>query len=233
MTTVPNPIAACIRIAYVEAGFMAGVAQFFPQWTPATMALLSMCQADDSKWHTVQATSSCPELIRQASSVPRPPSSLPGVDFEVSVSMDFIAAAFRTAEERRHRHIAAVDGGQYCGGYQWVLVIGAYPKTRAHKIVGYTLGVYVAHHVAIEGPAQYRAAPCFSNRSIAITCIAANGRQYVHRTESFFANASTMVGDHDFFKVLVTTWDTSDHMGYKHCLKEAGHMSFQAKARLL
>ncbi|KAG5178251.1 hypothetical protein JKP88DRAFT_248143 [Tribonema minus] len=119
LETVPDAVAGCIRLRQLHpAGFIATVAQYFPQWTPRMLALLWQSIAPTT-WTSLELFDEVPQVLLDTSDGLRRASCISAAKVKATVSLSAIQARMSRIEPKGGIIRDQRPTPRYYGGYWW------------------------------------------------------------------------------------------------------------------
>ncbi|KAG5185771.1 hypothetical protein JKP88DRAFT_254772 [Tribonema minus] len=220
--SVPDAVASCVRLRYLDIGFLAGTAHFFPLWTPYAIALLSVGQTSPSAWQHLRKMGSVPQILAKSNELERPKSSISALHFKAVVPINELAVAFSNAVRERGTKDVLPRGGGYFAGYSWYLV----PDISAVSMnpCRYTAGVFLFQSKDANG-----CTTGFCKHKFAVPCIANDQTNTIERAfDDVTHRDSAACGSPNFFGLSLDSdaWDAT-HFG--RWTDDAGNLTFDVR----
>eukprot|EP00611_Tribonema_gayanum_P024499 TRINITY_DN5423_c0_g3_i1.p1 TRINITY_DN5423_c0_g3~~TRINITY_DN5423_c0_g3_i1.p1 ORF type:complete len:395 (-),score=76.55 TRINITY_DN5423_c0_g3_i1:57-1241(-) len=221
--TVPDAVATCIRLKHLDMGFLAGVAHFFPLWTPRALALLFAGKASLSAWQEVQKLKTVPQVLKGTNELERPKSSMIAAEFKAVMPLSDLAKAFNEAVEKLAPQFMALEGEVYNAGYGWALCVTIFPMEPPHS--RFCTGVYLLQRVDASKSMETRIL-----RSYTITCVAKNETNNIVRSAESNEAVVSPQGWCNFFEMILDSWHAES---FEKWADDAGNLNFSVRANIL
>ncbi|KAG5178576.1 hypothetical protein JKP88DRAFT_329138 [Tribonema minus] len=223
LAKVPDEVANCIRLKHLNTGFLAGVTHFFPQWTPAVLALLCSGKASPSAWQEVRKMENLPQALAGTRELERPKSSITAAKFKVVMSLNDVAAACGKAVEKRSSKHVPTSGSMYYGGYRWYVV--AKVDARLEIAYGFRMALYVHQTTGAKSPVAG-----YIMRKVIVTCTAKDWTNDIMRSVQKGTADNRRWGWSNFFRVGLAAGDLN---AFECWADDAGNLNFDVCAELL